>query len=169
MTQKAINYAEVLCELNIDAAELSDMEAVVRENPELQEALTCPVVSREKKSEVIDKIFDGSKTTVKFLKVLCNNSDFDQFFEICREYRVLIKKKADVLLATLYYVTPPTETQKKGIEDFLKKEYKTSDVELTSEKKDSLIGGFIIKVGNKEYDWSLAGRCKRLTQRLVTR
>lgn len=30
MTQKAINYAEVLCELNIDAAELSDMEAVVR-------------------------------------------------------------------------------------------------------------------------------------------
>ena len=27
MTQKAINYAEVLCELNIDAAELSDMEA----------------------------------------------------------------------------------------------------------------------------------------------
>ena len=50
MTQKAINYAEVLCELNIDAAELSDMEAVVRENPELQEALTCPVVSREKKS-----------------------------------------------------------------------------------------------------------------------
>ena len=54
MTQKAINYAEVLCELNIDAAELSDMEAVVRENPELQEALTCPVVSREKKSEIID-------------------------------------------------------------------------------------------------------------------
>ena len=31
MTQKAINYAEVLCELNIDAAELSDMEAVVRD------------------------------------------------------------------------------------------------------------------------------------------
>ena len=92
MTQKAINYAEVLCELNIDAAELSDMEAVVRENPELQEALTCPVVSREKKSEIIDKIFDGSKTTVKFLKVLCNNSDFDQFFEICREYRVLDRK-----------------------------------------------------------------------------
>ena len=30
MTQKAINYAEVLCELNIDAAELSDMEAGVR-------------------------------------------------------------------------------------------------------------------------------------------
>lgn len=28
------------------------------------------------------------------------------------------------------------------------------------EKNDSLIGGFIIKVGNKEYDWSLAGRCK---------
>ena len=25
MTQKAINYAEVLCELNIDAAELSEI------------------------------------------------------------------------------------------------------------------------------------------------
>ena len=118
MTQKAINYAEVLCELNIDAAELSDMEAVVRENPELQEALTCPVVSREKKSEIIDKIFDGSKTTVKFLKVLCNNSDFDQFFEICREYRVLIKKKADVLLATLYYVTPQRRHRRRGLKIF---------------------------------------------------
>ncbi len=118
MTQKAINYAEVLCELNIDAAELSDMEAVVRENPELQEALTCPVVSREKKSEIIDKIFDSSKTTVKFLKVLCNNSDFDQFFEICREYRVLIKEEGRCPSCNPLLCDTSTETQKKGLKIF---------------------------------------------------
>ena len=44
MTQKAINYAEVLCELNIDAAELSDMEAVDRRHLRVR-------LSAEKKSQ----------------------------------------------------------------------------------------------------------------------
>lgn len=167
MTQKAINYAEVLYQLKINADELHEAETIVRQNPALQEALTCPIVSKKKKTEIIDKIFQNE--IASFLKVLCSHSDFDQFFDICAEYKVLAKKKADILLATLYYVTPPTDAQKKGMEDFLKKEYKTSGVELTLEKKESLIGGFMLRVGNREYDWSLSGRCKRLTQRLVMR
>lgn len=68
MTQKAINYAEVLYQLKTDADELHEAETIVRQNPALQEALTCPVVSKKKKTEIIDKIFQ--KEIASFLKVL---------------------------------------------------------------------------------------------------
>ena len=60
MTQKAINYAEVLYQLKINADELHEAETIVRQNPALQEALTCPIVSKKKKkTEIIDKIFQN--------------------------------------------------------------------------------------------------------------
>ncbi len=93
MTQKAINYAEVLYQLKINADELHEAETIVRQNPALQEALTCPIVSKKKrKTEIIDKIFQNE--VASFLKVLCSHSDFDQFFDICAEYKVLAKKKS---------------------------------------------------------------------------
>lgn len=36
-------------------------------------------------------------------------------------------------------------------------------------KDESLLGGFVIKTMDREYDWSLAGRHRMMTQKLVMR
>ena len=41
------------------------------------------------------------------------------------------------------------------------------EIEMIEDK--SLIGGFILQAGGKEYDWSLRGRCRRLEQKLTRR
>jgi F-type H+-transporting ATPase subunit delta len=167
MTQKSINYAEVLYRLNVEEQVVLDTENIIRENPELHDVLVSPVVSRRDKIKVIDRIFP--QEAKNFLKVLCENDGIDQIYDICDEYIKHRKVKNDILLATLYYVSPPTEEQKRGIENFLLKTYDKKAVELHMEKKEDLIGGFVIKTGDREYDWSLAGRCNLLKQRLVTR
>lgn len=53
------------------------------------------------------------------MKTLCDNDGFDMINDIFDEYEKYAREQQDILSATLYYVTPPTDKQKAGIEDFL--------------------------------------------------
>ena len=126
MTQKAINYGIVLYQLGISQDMVEEIKALVDENLELADALASPVVEHAEKRKVIDRVFDrfGSKELVNFMKTLCDNDGFDMINDIFDEYEKYAREQQDILSATLYYVTPPTDKQKAGIEDFLMKVWK---------------------------------------------
>ncbi|MCR5526319.1 MAG: F0F1 ATP synthase subunit alpha [Lachnospiraceae bacterium] len=71
------------------------------------------------------------------------------------------------LSAELIYVTAPNAKQLSQIESFLKKKTGASEVELKQTKDDSIGGGFVLKYGSKEYDWSTAGRVKQFQDMLA--
>ena len=133
MTQKAINYGIVLYQLGISQDMVEEIKALVDENLELADALASPVVEHAEKRKVIDRVFDrfGSKELVNFMKTLCDNDGFDMINDIFDEYEKYAREQQDILSATLYYVTPPTDKQKAGIEDFLMKEYGSKAVQLS--------------------------------------
>lgn len=171
MTQKAINYGIVLYQLGISQDMVEDVKTLVENSPELVDALANPVVSHAEKRKVIDKVFDrfGSKELVNFMKILCDNDGFDMIHDIFDEYERYARQQQDILSATLYYVTPPTDEQKAGIENFLMREYGSKAVQLSMVEKKELIGGFVIRTGDREYDRSILGRYKSLRQKLVMR
>ncbi len=68
--------------------------------------------------------------------------------------------------ACLTFSTPPGPEQEKGIRDFIERKYGTSCPELTMQQDPSLGGGFILRVGTDEYDWSVSGRLNQLQQKL---
>ena len=55
------------------------------------------------------------------------------------------------------------------MEDFLRREFGAQEVILTLREDKSLIGGFILSAGDKEFDWSLRGRYNNLRQKLTRR
>lgn len=55
------------------------------------------------------------------------------------------------------------------VENFVKETFGNKGVELTVKYQPDLIGGFILRVGDREFDWSLQGRIRQLEQRLVRR
>ncbi len=77
--------------------------------------------------------------------------------------------KRNILSATLYYVTPPKAEQLEGIKKFLKKQYHTQAVALKLKEDKSLVGGFIIRTKDHEYDNSLKGSIHELQQKLIWR
>lgn len=95
------------------------------------------------------RVFDrfGNKDLVNFMKTLCDNDGFDMIHDIFDEYEKYAREQQDILSATLYYVTPPTDKQKAGIENFLMKEYGSKAVQLSMVEKKELIGGFVIRTG----------------------
>ena len=61
---------------------------------------------------------------------------------------------------------PPSEEQKKGMEAFLCGKYGAKKANIEVSQDPALLGGFILRVGSDEYDWSMRGRLNRLEQRL---
>lgn len=170
MTQKAINYAIVLYQLGITENAVEEIRAQLEEAPELVAALSSPVVSHADKRRIADRVWSGSGAHIAgFMKTLCDNDGFGMIGDIFDEYESYAREQENVLTATLYYVTPPNEAQKKGIEDFLIREYGKTSVQLSMVEKKELIGGFVIQTGDREYDRSVLGRYKSLKQKLVMR
>ena len=171
MTQKAINYGIVLYQLGISQDMVEEIKALVNGCPELADALASPVVEHIEKLKIIDRVYGrfDSRDLVNFMKTLCDNDGFDMIHDIFDEYEKYAREQQDILSATLYYVTPPTDKQKAGIENFLMKEYGSKAVQLSMVEKKELIGGFVIRTGVREYDRSILGRYKSLRQKLVMR
>ena len=165
MTQTAINYAKVLYELSIPADAVTEMQEILSMTPELLQVLTSPVAKRAEKHRVIDRIFERSVRV--FLKVVCDNQDAGVLPEIFQAYDRIRCQREGILPATLFYVTEPSENQLIQIKELLKRNYHASDVRLTLKKDKSLIGGFILRCGDRETDWSLRGRLRQLEQRLT--
>ena len=64
--------------------------------------------------------------------------------------------------ATVYCVTEPDERQLKGLEEFVCREENAASAVIEIVKDESLIGGFIIEIGNKQYDRSLKNKLESI-------
>lgn len=167
MTTAAVNYAKVLYGMPVSITTVQETENLFQENPELTQCLGNPLVSFEAKSRIIDRTVPQDMRS--FVKVACRYHKTDLFDEIFNEYQELCRKDAGVLQAVLICVTPPGDEQLEGIRNFLCREFQVQKAEIRIIEDKSLIGGFILQAGGKEYDWSLRGRCRRLEQKLTRR
>ena len=167
MTQTSISYAVVLYDLKIDREAVSQTRQILEEVPQVQKALENPTVSRETKHRLVERIFP--KEMQNFLKNLCDHQQAANAQEIFRAYREYADRQEKILNATLCYVTLPKEEQMEKIRQFLKKKYQCGKVNLELTECPELIGGFILKAGSSEYDWSLKGRLQQLTQQIIRR
>ena len=161
MTQAVIDYASKLHKEGITKDVLQQVKGILEAVPEIRADFENPTVTIEKKHLVIERVFP--KETRDFLKILCDNGDFNLFDEICgalAEQEATPEEKAN--RAKLIYVTPPTPEQLEGIRKLLVKESNNADIEIEMEEDPSLKSGFILRVGTKEYDWSEQGRIAQL-------
>ena len=67
---------------------------------------------------------------------------------------------------TLRYVTAPDEKQLAHIRSFVQEKCGDASMEFTAVSDPSLGGGFILSVGNEEFDWSEKGRLRQIQEKL---
>ena len=167
MTQTAINYARVLYELSVSPESVREAEKMIKETPQLLHTLESPVVPLSQKEKPIQRIF--AKDLENFVCVLCRYGHVELLPEIFRAYQEYYNEQKHILNAALYYVVLPSETQLEGIKAFLRKQYGTEDVELKFIEDKSLVGGFVLRIKDQEFDYSLKGRINALQQKLIWR
>ena len=74
------------------------------------------------------------------------------------------------LKVSLFYVTPPLDSQLDKIKDFVaaKEGVNKDEVKIDLVEKKDLVGGFVLRVGTHEYDWSTKGRLDQLMSELLS-
>lgn len=144
--------------------EIASLLTLLETSPELNAFISSPVVTGEDKKAVLKKISDGVDPFItSFLMILVDRRRILFLEGICRQFRTLLRKLNQIVLAEVTSAVELTDGQKQAVIDKVKSITQARDVEIATKIDQDLIGGVIIKVGSQVIDASLRGQLRRLT------
>lgn len=166
MNQRAaLRYAKAVLDLAADNKATDDVEkdmraitATIADSEELRTMLASPVVNGETKNGALKAIFkDAGEITKGLLNTLTENKRIGLLNEVALKYIILnedLKGEGVVYVTTAVSLTP--ELEKKVLQQVAK----ITDDKVSIENKidESIIGGFILRVGDLQYDASVANK-----------
>jgi F-type H+-transporting ATPase subunit delta len=166
----AARYAKSLIDLaqeqNSVEAMRNDMELfhhTLRVNPELKAVLANPIVSHSKKIKILDEVFSAkvSKTSIAFFKLMVNKGRGEVLYVTAQEYINMYDVKNKIVHANVISATTlSAENKKKMVADITAATGGT--VKLEAKTDPSLIGGFVLTVGDRQIDTSIANDLRKL-------
>lgn len=166
MTVVADNYAKVLIDMNIAEEDIETMRALLADK-DLYEALGNPFVSSGSKHSVIEKLFPAA--VCNFVKVMSDNGDIVLADDLFQAYDQLVLDRKNMVRATFTYVTKPDDAQVEKLEKLICKQYGKDGVELTLQEDPTLVGGFILAVGDSVLDKSLRTSILKMQRHFAVR
>jgi F-type H+-transporting ATPase subunit delta len=168
-TRAAIRYAKAVLSLalsdkNADKVN-DDMKLIantIAENTDLADMLSNSVVKSETKKAAILAIFPQLHTISNgLLDILITNKRIDMLQHVATTYSALFDEHNGKEIATVTTATPLT----KALEDKVLAKVKAltnKTVELQSIVDESILGGFILRVGDKQFDASISNKLNKL-------
>lgn len=169
-TRAAIRYAKAVLDLTKDTnatdAVLNDMKAVVAtlgESKDLRLALQSPVIKAEDKRAVLKEVFkDSSKETIGLIDVLVDNKRVDMLGHVATSFVDLYNKSQGVQTAIVTTATALTPELEAKVLAKVTELTGSTDVKLESIINEDIIGGFILRVGDTQYNASIASQLGKL-------
>ena len=170
-TRATSRYAKSLLELAKEQNTLelckTDMASVVslcQNSRELVLLLKSPVVKTDKKLAIIAEVFVGcSPLVLSFINLITKKKREALLFDIAQGFLDLYKIDQGIESATLTTAVALDEDTRQQVLDFIKKQG-VSQVDLIEQVDESLIGGAILRLGDKQLDASVARQIKDLKQ-----
>jgi len=130
----------------------------ISESNDLQVMLKSPVIRSSVKRSVLKKIF-GSKVnplTEKVINLLIENGRIELLELVSKEYIIIYDYLKGIETALITTAIPLTKELEK---DFLKKvtELVGKDISIKNIVDPSIVGGYILRVGDQQLDSSVTG------------
>ena len=161
----ATRYAKSLIDLALERGELetvyNDMlflQSVCKNSKDFVSLLKSPVIKADKKGRVLNAITEGriNTTTSSFNKLLVNKGREDVLPEIITAFIQQYKEHKGIFIVKLITAVPVSEELKNSIVNMIKSGTAMKNIELHTEVKESLIGGFILEAAGQLVDASIA-------------
>ena len=172
-TRAAIRYAKAILDIASDknVAEIvgSDMKTIastIKGNAELSNFIQNPTLKVEVKESAMIAIFtDVNDVTKKLFRLLKENKRFEILGEIAIEYTKLFDEKNGIQIAK---VTTAIEMDAALQAQVLAKiaTLTTKNVTIETIVDPSIIGGFVLRIGDQQYNASVSNRLQILKREL---
>ena len=168
--QLASKYATAIFEIakeenKLDAydKDLAKVRADVFAIPEAVKFFQNPLVPQQAKKDLLVRAFDKeiSATVMNFLMLLVDKKRIGVFNEIYDIFTSLKNKEQGILIADVTSAFPLSKKQQDAL---IKKLTNLTGrkIKVRTHKDVSILGGLIVKIGDKRIDGSAAGRLRAL-------
>jgi F-type H+-transporting ATPase subunit delta len=169
----ARNYAETLLSLAQDAdaveawGELIDATAAAMLTPSIEIALVSPRVSKEKKVAIVtEALATAPRPFMLFIVAVVKRGRQQLLDLIADEYRVLVDAKLGRVRAGITLAREADALTRQVITERLAKAI-GKDVIAGFAIDPAILGGTIVRIGDRVYDGSVRKRLGRLRQQLI--
>jgi len=158
-------YAKSLIDLAIEKGQLEavykDMillNDMCKNNRELVTVLKSPIIKSEKKEKILEAITKDkiSVITATFNKLITAKGREIYLPEIIAAFIQQYKVHEGIYIVKLTTAMPVSEELKNAIVSKIKADTKMQRVELLTDVREDIIGGFILEVGDEMVDASVA-------------
>jgi len=169
-TRVASRYAKSFIDLSIEQGALekaiADMKHIIsicKSNPDFVIFLKSPVIKTDKKQAVLKEIFGGKldKVTFAYIMLITNKKREKYLPEIAAEFLNQYNVKKHILKAVITTASGIDDVTRKKIMELVK-DVNTSEVLIEEKINKEIIGGFIIRVGDKQVDASIVRKLNNL-------
>lgn len=168
-------YGEALYELALEQGkadqfleEVTSLIDILAQNPDFDKLMNHPKVNKDEKVGVMETVFDGklSKELIGFLVLILQKERYKELGAILKYFVQKVKEEKGIGPA---HVTTPmelSEVQKKQIEEKLLETTSYKTMEMTYAVDESLIGGMVIRIGDRVVDSSIKTKLEELKKQL---
>ena len=169
-TRVASRYAKSFIDLTIEQgmmeqayADMKTILEVCKSNSDFVIFLKSPVIKTDKKQEVLKQIFSGklNKVTDAYIQLITGKKREIYLEEIADEFINQYKENKKILTAII--------TTANGLDDIIRRQVMemvkgsgNSEVVLQEKINKDIIGGFIIRIGDKQVDASVSRKLNNL-------
>ncbi|MEZ4456269.1 MAG: ATP synthase F1 subunit delta [Gemmatimonadales bacterium] len=177
-TSIAQNYAEALFELAGKSSRFEEygrlLQATARAlamSPEVQSVLVSPKITKSLKSDLVGRALAAAgapREFVLYLQAVVKRGRQGLFTEISSAYNDLLDRHLNRVRATVTVARNPDEALEQQIVASLSRML-GKDVLATFMVEPEILGGTIVKVGDRLYDGSVRRRLVQLRRQLLSR
>ncbi len=168
-TRAAIRYAKAVLSLANEqnsASKLNDdMKSIVNavaESKDLSDMLQSPVIhSKVKKATLLEVFPNMNKLSVKLIDLLVENKRIDIIDVVAQKINMLFDESQGTQIVKVTTAIPLTKELEAKVLTKVK-ELTGNDAEVQNTVDESILGGFILRVGDIQYNASIANKLDKL-------
>lgn len=166
----ASRYAKSLIDLSKEKGKLDvvkgDIEqfiGVLKENPELVAVLRNPIMKTDKKKSILQALFKDKIDPMisSFFDILINKGRGGILYDIALEFIREYNEVKGIVKATVVSASKLSDENFNQLKSQIAQQI-NAEVILNNTVDPSLIGGFVVKVGDRQVDASIAGKLNKL-------
>ncbi|MGI4021274.1 MAG: ATP synthase F1 subunit delta [Janthinobacterium lividum] len=166
----ATRYAKSLIDLAEEQHLLEEINAdmvlfvkTLKANSLLNAVLRNPIISPLKKIDILNAIFTGKvqPDTLGFFKIMVDKMRSGILFETAKEFVEQYDQKKHIVKVLIVSALPLSESNRAEAIEAVKKAT-GGDVVLEEKVDPALIGGFIITIGDRQFDSSISNALNKL-------
>lgn len=165
-------YAKAFLDFSVEKNSLEEsyndmmlLKSICQESKELLLLLKSPIVKTGHKLKIFDQIFSKkiSKLSKAFIDIIILKKRESILAEIANSFVDLYKKQKNIEAATITTALPASKELKEKVISYIKRQT-NSKVELTEIVDESIIGGVVVRMGDRQLDVSISTEISELRQ-----